>query len=137
GIPRSAYNSDRIMLDLMPFVNDAIGFRMESERILYYSIHCFGTVDAIGFNDRDKVLRIHDFKSGLTPSKMDQLMIYAALFCLEYKKDPFDFMTELRIYQNGEVVYIVAEPTEIQAIMGLIKSRTETLNRYYEREFVR
>ena len=35
----------------------------------------------------NKILRIHDYKSGITPAKMDQLMIYAALFCLEYKKE--------------------------------------------------
>src|SRR5699024_1520103 len=33
------------------FVNDAIGFGMESEQVLYYSDNCFGTADAILFKD--------------------------------------------------------------------------------------
>jgi hypothetical protein len=43
------------------FVNDAIGFRMDSEQILYYSHNSFGTADAISF--RDNILRIHDLKT--------------------------------------------------------------------------
>lgn len=31
-------------------------------------------------------------------------MIYAALFCLEYRQDPSDIDIELRIYQNNEIV---------------------------------
>jgi hypothetical protein len=65
------------------YVNDAIGFRMIPEQVLYYSDNCFGTADAISF--RKNFLRIHDLKTGATPAKMEQLMIYAALFCLEYR----------------------------------------------------
>jgi len=133
-IPRGAYDADKILSDLVPFVNDALGFRMSPEVILYYSMHCFGTADAIGLNEQNKILRIHDLKSGVTPTKMDQLMIYAALFYLEYKKKPFDYTTELRIYQDGEINVIIAEPTEIEGIMGLIISKNETILQYLERE---
>jgi len=44
------------------YVNDAIGFKMETEQPLYYSDNCFGTADAISF--RKNILRIHDLKSG-------------------------------------------------------------------------
>ena len=63
------------------YVNDAIGFKMTPEQVLFYSVNCFGTADAISF--RNGVLRIHDLKTGVTPAHMEQLMIYAALFCLE------------------------------------------------------
>ena len=65
------------------YVNDAIGFKMTSEQILYYSDNCFGTADAILF--RNNFLRIHDLKTGKIPAHMEQLEIYAALFCLEYR----------------------------------------------------
>lgn len=89
------------------FVNDAIGYKMQPEQVLYYSDNCFGTADAISF--RKNFLRIHDYKSGATPAKMDQLMIYAALFCLEYRIDPSTIEIELRIYQFDD--YDVCNPT--------------------------
>ena len=66
---------------LNTYVNDAIGFRMDTEQVLYYSDNCYGTADAISFNDG--FLRIHDLKTGAVPAHMEQLFIYAALFCLE------------------------------------------------------
>ena len=48
------------------YVNDAIGFRMTPEQVLYYSDNCFGTADAICF--RDDILRIHDLKTGAIPA---------------------------------------------------------------------
>ena len=85
------------------YVNDAIGFRMTVEQPLYYSENCFGTADAICF--RNNMLRIHDYKSGVTPARMEQLEIYAALFCLEYKVKPSDIDIELRIYQLDEILH--------------------------------
>ena len=51
---------------------------------------------------------------------MEQLEIYAALFCLEYKVKPGDIHIELRIYQNDEI--LVYEPTaeDILPIMDKI-----------------
>ena len=85
------------------YVNDAIGFRMTVEQPLFYSENCFGTTDAISF--RNGLLRIHDYKSGVTPARMEQLEIYAALFCLEYKVKPSDIDIELRIYQLDEILH--------------------------------
>ena len=102
------------------YVNDAIGFRMTPEQVLFYSENCFGTADSIAFNK--DFLRIHDYKSGATPAKMEQLMIYAALFCLEYRKRPDDIGMELRLYQSDDI--IVANPTaeDIAPIMDKIVS---------------
>lgn len=97
------------------YVNDAIGFNMKTEQVLFYSSNCFGTADAICF--RDDLLRIHDFKSGTTPAKMEQLEIYAALFCLEYKVKPSDIDIELRIYQSNEI--IIHKPT-VEDILPII-----------------
>ena len=66
---------------LNAYVNDAIGYRMVTEQILYFSDNCYGTADSMMFA-RD-VLRIHDLKTGLIAGSMHQLEIYAALFCLE------------------------------------------------------
>ena len=85
------------------FINDAIGYRMTPEQILVYSSLCFGTADAICFDERHNILRIHDLKTGVTKAHMEQLELYAALFCLEYEKNPNDIEIELRIYQNDEI----------------------------------
>lgn len=100
------------------YVNDAIGFKMDTEVVLFYSERFFGTADAISF--RNNFLRIHDLKTGATPVKIEQLMIYAALFCLEYKIKPGEIDMELRIYQNDGV--LVHNPTadEILPIMDKI-----------------
>ena len=89
------------------YVNDAIGFKMTPEQVLYFSDNCFGTADAIVF--RDGVLRIHDLKTGVTPAHFEQLKIYAALFCLEYNIKPEDIDIELRIYQSNDV--LISNPT--------------------------
>ena len=100
------------------YVNDAIGYKMKPEQILYYSPNCFGTADAIAF--RDNFLRIHDFKSGVTPAKMEQLEIYAALFCLEYKVKPSTIGMELRLYQSNDIIYHEPTAEEILPIMDKI-----------------
>lgn len=100
------------------YVNDAIGFKMDTEVVLFYSPNFFGTADSICF--RNGVLRIHDLKTGTTPVKMEQLEIYAALFCLEYKIKPGEIDMELRVYQNDDV--LVHNPTaeDILPIMDKI-----------------
>ena len=100
------------------YVNDAIGFKMNTEVVLYYSDRFFGTADAICF--RNNTLRIHDLKTGKTPVHMEQLMIYAALFCLEYKVKPENIEIELRIYQNDEVLVHNPGYDEIIPIMEQI-----------------
>ena len=101
------------------FVNDSINFKMESEKVLYYSDNCFGTADAISFS-RNKLL-IFDLKTGETQAHMEQLEIYAALFCLEYKKDPRKISIQLRIYQHDDVLILDAEGDIIYEIMEKIK----------------
>ena len=92
---------------LYAYVNDAIGYKMDTEVVLYYSPRFFGTADSISF--RNNFLRIHDLKTGKTPVHMEQLMVYAALFCLEYKIKPGEIDMELRIYQNDDI--LVCNPT--------------------------
>lgn len=106
---------------LYAYVNDAIGFKMDTEVVLYYSDRFFGTADAISF--RDNFLRIHDLKTGKTgkiEDHMEQLEVYAALFCLEYKVKPGDIDMELRVYKNDQV--LVHNPTaeDIVPIMDKI-----------------
>lgn len=100
------------------YVNDAIGFKMQTEQILYYSENCFGTADTISF--RKNMLRIHDYKSGVTPASMKQLEIYSALFCLEYGYKPNDIDMELRLYQSDDVLVHYPEAEVIYHIMDKI-----------------
>lgn len=108
----------RSQKSLNMYVNDAIGFRMTPEQILYYSDNCYGTADAISF--KSNLLRIHDFKSGVVTSSMHQLEVYAAMFCLEYNMRPGNINMELRIYQNDEVVAVVPDTDFIAHIMDKI-----------------
>lgn len=119
-IVKGAFDSEVILTNLMAFVNDAIGFHMSPEVVLYYSPYCFGTTDAISYNEKEKKLRIHDLKTGSNPAHIEQLLIYAGLFCLEYKIKPLNISTELRIYQNAQVLIHEPEPKEIMDVMDKI-----------------
>lgn len=107
---------------LSMYVNDAIGFRLKPEVVLKYSDNCFATADAIDFKEKQKLLRIHDLKTGFTPAHMEQLMVYMAYFCLEYKIKPSDIKAELRIYQSNDILVHNPVPEEIVPIMDKIIS---------------
>ena len=112
------------------YVNDAIGFKMDTEVVLFYSERFFGTADAISF--RNGVLRIHDLKtgkSGKIEDHMEQLEIYAALFCLEYKVKPGEIEIELRVYKNNEVLYHNPTAEDILPIMDKIVHLNKLLER--------
>ena len=110
------------------YINDAIGFKMSTEVVLFYSERFFGTADAISF--RNNFLRIHDLKTGTRPVHIEQLEIYAALFCLEYKVKPTNIKIELRIYQNDEVLIHEPEPEDIMAIMDKIVHLNKLLENF-------
>lgn len=103
------------------YVNDAIGFKMDTEVVLFYSERFFGTADAICF--RNGVLRIHDLKTGKVgkiEEHMEQLEVYTALFCLEYKVKPSDIHIELRVYKCDEVITWTPTAEDIVPIMDKI-----------------
>ena len=118
-LPKSAKTLNR-------YVNDAIAFKMTPEVVLFYSNNAFGTADAISF--RDNTLRIHDLKTGATQAHMEQLQIYAALFCLEYHIKPIDIHFVLRIYQNDDFTEYEPDPADISAIMKKIIDFDKILN---------
>ena len=108
------------------YVNDAIGYKMTPEQVLYYSDNCFGTADSISF--RNGLLRIHDLKTGVTPAHMEQLEIYVALFCLEYKIKPTDIDVELRLYQSDEILVHKPMADEIVPIIDKISTPLNIIN---------
>ena len=114
---------------LNAFVNDAIGYRMETEQVLFYSENCFGTADAISFNEKERFLRIHDLKTGINPAHFEQLMIYAAMFCLEYGHQPESLEIELRLYQNDEVLILEPDALDITSIMDTIVKFDKLINK--------
>ena len=117
GIPYNVIQTENLFYNLMPYVNDAIGFKMIPEQPLFYDEYSFGTADAISYGRN--ILRIHDLKTGVSPASMEQLMVYAAWFYLEYKKE-VNFQksrTELRIYKDREVIVHTPTNHDISEIM--------------------
>ena len=114
------------------YVNDAIGYKMNTEVVLYYSDRFFGTADAICF--RNNTLRIHDLKTGKHPVRMEQLEIYAALFCLEYKIKPGEIDIELRIYQSDDVIIHNPTAEDIAPIMDKIIHLDKLLHKLESKE---
>lgn len=109
------------------YVNDAIGYRMTPEQLLFYSENCYGHADAVGF--RNNKLRIHDLKNGVTEASPKQLEVYAALFCLEYAFKPSEIEIETRLYQNDAVKIFTPEIDDIFHIMDKIV----TFDKYIKR----
>jgi hypothetical protein len=132
GMVIDTINFDAMYENLMTYVNDGIGFKMEPEVLLCYSDNCFGTADTINFFEETRFLRIHDYKSGTTLAHMEQLLIYAALFCLEYRIKPSTISSELRIYQSGEIIYHNPEADEISSVMSTIVSHDKTVTKIKE-----
>lgn len=134
GVPKGVKGNDTFAI----YVNDCIKYKMQTEVALVYSENCFGHADAIKFDERKKRLTIFDLKTGVTPAKIEQLEVYAALFFLEYATDlryllkiePNEVSIELRIYQNSE--YIVEEPTfdQIMDIYDAIIERDGWVNEF-------
>lgn len=112
------------------YVNDCIANHMSPEVTLYYSENCFGTADAISFENNR--LKIFDLKTGKGKTKFDQLEIYAALCCLEYGLVPERIQMELRIYQNNTFRLEEPTPERINYIIDNIIRKDEILNKYRE-----
>lgn len=122
--------AERIKKTFNMYVNDAIKYKMSPEVVLYYSDNVFGTTDAIAFDLEKHSLRIHDLKTGITPAHMEQLIIYAALFCLEYRQDPHELNIELRIYQNNDIIVSNLETDpELQSWVRDAMSKIEIFDR--------
>lgn len=136
GVSRSAFDPEFLAVNFVNFVNDAIGYDMVPEKALYYSKWCAGTTDAIMFDEKKKILRIHDLKTGITPAKFLQLEVYASLFYLEYGKilgvNPGNVQTELRIFQGGEVNEEFPTAEILVPIMDSIMWHTDVMRKIEE-----
>lgn len=123
------------------YVNDAIKYGMEPERALFFSMDCYGTADAIGFEiypepngDVVGFLRIFDLKTGVTTCSVEQLYIYAAVFCLEYDFKPYEIEGELRIYQNDAIDCYEIDRVELTQIISIILAHQRVIDEYRELE---
>ena len=130
GIPEFAIDIRSFYPTVMRYVNDSIDCMMDPEIVLYYSDLCYGTADAIQISGN--TLRIHDLKTGFTPAKIDQLLIYAALFFLEYKYKPEKTRTELRIYQSDNILSYEPEIEKIKEVMEAIVEKDRVLQKLKE-----
>lgn len=106
NIPPYAINIDFLFPNLMQYVNDCIGFRMDPEVFLHYTDNedFGGWADAISWESG--CLKIFDLKTGVKPiTEFTQLESYAAFFCLDYNVKPSDIREiEFRIYQGGDIL---------------------------------
>jgi hypothetical protein len=128
-IPRAIIEPGEFAETFMAYVNDAIGYDMFAEVPVGISDEAFGTIDAMSFNYKTKLLRIHDLKTGRVPAKIEQLVEYVAYFCIEYKLKPGEISTELRIYQSGEIITVTPTAPDILPFMERIKRGDNIMKR--------
>ena len=121
---------------LYAYINDAIGFKMKTEVVLFYSERFFGTADAISYHKG--FLRIHDLKTGKVgkiEDHIEQLLVYAALFCLEYRIKPGELKgCELRVYKNDDVEIFEPTAEDILPVMDKIVHLDRLLEKYNEED---
>jgi hypothetical protein len=120
---------------LSMYVNDAIGYRMTPVVTLVASYNAFGTADAISFRreheDDDRLtLRIHDLKTGVNTAKVDQLLIYAAYFCIEYQTNPNSINIEIAIYQNDTIAKYQVDTADVLTIMSQTEHFDDIITKY-------
>jgi hypothetical protein len=132
---RQPGNEDDENFDVLcAYINHALDFGLTPEQLLFYSIHAYGTADAIGFKPYIDTstfagfLRIHDFKSGTSKTSSDQLYIYAGFFCLEYDFRPFEIEGELRIYQGDEVRIYELDRDYLATVYDRIRTANEIVD---------
>lgn len=107
------------------YVNDCIDYGMHPEVHLEYDINCFGTADALLF--KHNVLHIWDLKTGSNRVHHTQLFIYAAIFCLQHRIDPYSITYDLRMYQNARVAQALTYPETIAKTMAKIVEFSELI----------
>lgn len=112
------------------FVNDCIGFRMESEKRVGYSDLFWGTADAIKHSNNS--VKVFDLKTGSKPAKPEQLLVYAALYCLMENVNPLKTDFEIRIYQNNDIFIDNPESSVIREIMDIIVKKDKVLSKFME-----
>lgn len=134
GVPEEAFSVSFLFPNFAAYVNDAISYMMRPEQPLYFSKRSYGTADAIRFDEKKKLLRIHDLKTGTTPASLDQLAIYAAYFCLEYKVKPGDIAFEFRIYQNNDILIGTPTASDILPIMDQTIHANQIAERFFNEE---
>lgn len=122
------YLPDEVWPTVNMYINDAVNYRMTPECHLFYSWNFFGTADAISFDVDDKILRIHDLKTGSKAVNLTQLYVYAAYFCLEHDKDPMDIATEVRVYQNNDILGEVCDRDKLNDLVEKIKHCQDILS---------
>lgn len=122
---------------LSMYVNDVIKYKMEPEMALFFSMDCYGTADAIGFEIYKKpvnnvlgYLRIFDLKTGKSACSVEQLYIYAAVFCLEYDYRPYEIEGELRLYQNDAIDCYEINRVTLTEVISIILSHQRIIDEY-------
>lgn len=123
-LPQDAWQTVKL------FVNDCIGFQMESEKRVGYSDLFWGTADAIKYSDN--LMKVFDLKTGSRPAKAEQLLVYAALYCLMDTINPLKTNFEIRIYQNNDIFIDNPEPSEIKEIMDIVVKKDRVLSKFME-----
>lgn len=76
--------------------------------------------DIAPWTDGENVF-IHDLKTGIVPAHMEQLLIYDALFCLEYRIKPSSIQIENRIYQSDDILIANPAAEDVEPIMDKIR----------------
>lgn len=109
------------------FVNDCIDYKMDVDVVLYYSRYCYGTVDAIKYDNIKNTLYVFDLKTGKTKASMMQLRIYAALFILEYNIIPTEIV--LRIYQREVIEEDIPDIKDIVEMTKNIMKKSKVLEK--------
>jgi len=115
------------------YINDAIRLGLKPEQTLFYSLNCYGTADAIGFEPYPDgsqyagFLRINDLKTGVTKASVEQLYVYAGIFCHEYEILPYDIEGELTIYQGDEASVFVIDRNHLAWVYDQIRDSDQTI----------
>lgn len=90
------------------YVRDCIDFDMSTEHTLTYSEDIGGTADAIRFDDYNNRLYVFDLKTGDRKTSIDQVVIYAALWCLLHYVNPLSITFDLRVYSRSHPQRLVS-----------------------------
>lgn len=94
---------------LSQYVSDCIELGMNTEILVSYSPDIQGTADAILFNPESGWLYVFDLKTGERKADITQCIIYAAIWCLQFRVEPLTIKFDLRIYSGRYPVRLASD----------------------------
>lgn len=100
------------------YVRDCIEYDMNTEVQMMYSEDIGGTADALHYDQAANRLYVFDLKTGDRKTSINQVIIYAALWCLTNYHNALSMTFDLRIYSKTHPQRLVSGEEDDEVLVA-------------------